>query len=405
MASRLGGCHPVPELLSSLAMSAFRFEPIDLPPECEELRREVRAFAAEELRAGHWTPNSDFLVLRSAAFSRRLGARGWIGMTWPKRYGGHERSMLERYVVTEELLAAGAPVGAHWIADRQSAPLLLRYGSEAQRQEFLPGIARGEIYFCIGMSEPDSGSDLASIRTRAVPVAGGWEVSGTKVWTSYAHESHFAITLVRSSGAAGDRHQGLSQLILDLKALGVTIRPIVNLAGNHDFNEIVLDRVFVPTERLVGREGEGWRQVTSELAFERSGPERFLSAHQLLVELIRRAGADLGAGRDEPRIAEAVGRLAAQLWTLRQMSLSVAGMLQAGETPNLEAALVKDLGNAFEREVPELVRLIAPGRRHAGGERLEQVLAEAVLHAPSWTLRGGTREILRGIIARGLGLR
>jgi acyl-CoA dehydrogenase len=386
-------------------MSAFRFEPIDLPPACEELRREVRAFVADELRAGYWTPNSDFGSHRSAEFSRRLGARGWIGMTWPKRYGGHERSMLERYVVTEELLAAGAPVGAHWIADRQSAPLLLRHGSEAQRQEFLPGIARGEIYFCIGMSEPDSGSDLASIRTRAVPVAGGWEVSGTKVWTSYAHESHFAITLVRSSGAAGDRHQGLSQLILDLKTPGVTIRPIVSLAGDHDFNEIVLDHVFVPAERLVGREGEGWRQVTSELAFERSGPERFLSAHQLFVELIRRAGADLGAARDEPRVAEAVGRLAAQLWTLRRMSLSVAGMLQAGETPNLEAALVKDLGNAFEREIPELVRLIAPGRRHAGGERFEQVLTEAVLHAPSWTLRGGTREILRGIIARGLGLR
>jgi acyl-CoA dehydrogenase len=381
-------------------MSAFRFEPIDLPPVCEELRGEVRAFIADELKAGRWVPDSDFLVHRSAAFSRRLGARGWIGMTWPKEYGGHERTMLERYVVTEELLAAGAPVGAHWIADRQSAPLLLRFGSEAQRRAFLPGIARGEIYFCIGMSEPDSGSDLAAVSTRAAPVAGGWEVSGTKLWTSYAHEAHFAITLVRTAPAADDRHQGLSQLILDLHAPGVTIRPIINLAGDHDFNEIVLDRVFVPADRLVGREGEGWRQVTSELAFERSGPERFLSAYQIVVELIRHAGPAA-----EPRIAEAVGRLAAQLWTLRRMSLSIAGMLQAGEMPNLEAALVKDLGNAFEREIPELARLVALGRRRAGTERLEAVLAAAVLHAPSWTLRGGTREILRGIIARGLGLR
>ena len=386
-------------------MSAFRFEPIDLPPLCEELRSEVRAFVAEELKAGHWVPDSDFLVHRSAAFSRRLGARGWIGMTWPERYGGHGRSMLERYVVTEELLAAGAPVGAHWIADRQSAPLILRFGTEAQRQEFLPGIARGEVYFCIGMSEPDSGSDLAAVRTRAVPVKGGWEVTGTKLWTSYAHESHFAITLVRTAAAEGERHRGLSQIILDLKAPGVTIRPIINLAGDHDFNEIVLDQVFVPAERLVGEEGEGWRQVTSELAFERSGPERFLSAYQILVELIRHAGPDSGENRASPRLAEAVGRLAAQLWTLRRMSLSIAGMLQAGEMPNLEAALVKDLGNAFEREIPELVRLVAPGRRRAGAERLEAVLAEAVLHAPSWTLRGGTREILRGIIARGLGLR
>ena len=157
--------------------------------------------------------------------------------------------------------------------------------------------------------------------------------------------------------------------------------------------------MFVPADRLVGKEGDGWRQVTSELAFERSGLERFISSFQLLVELMRRAGPD-----PEPQIAEAVGRMTAHLWTLRRMSLSIAGMLQAGETPNLEAALVKDLGNAFEREIPDLVRLLAPGRR-AAGERFEQVLAETVLHAPSWTLRGGTREILRGIIARGLGLR
>jgi acyl-CoA dehydrogenase len=380
--------------------TAFRFDPVELPPECEALRVEVREFISGDLAAGLWMPNSDFGSHRSAAFSRRLGARGWIGMTWPKRYGGGERSMLERYVVTEELLAAGAPVGAHWIADRQSAPLLLRYGTEEQRLAFLPGIAKGEIFFCIGMSEPDAGSDLASIRTRATPVAGGYEITGTKIWTSYAHEAHFAITLVRTSPAEGDHHHGLSQLILDLKAPGVTIRPIINLAGDHDFNEIVLDRVFVPAGRLVGKEGEGWRQVTSELAFERSGPERFLSSFQLFIELVRRAGPDPAA-----QIAEAVGRLTTHLKSLRRMSISIAGMLQGGETPNLEAALVKTLGNAFEREIPEIVRLLAPALPCAADNHFEGVLAETILHAPSWTLRGGTPEILRGIIARGLGLR
>ena len=378
----------------------FRFDPIKLPPACEALRAEVREFIAGELAAGLWAPNSDFGSHRSAAFSRRLGARGWIGMTWPKRYGGGERSMLERYVVTEELLAAGAPVGAHWIADRQSAPSLLRFGTEEQRLAFLPGIAKGEIFFCIGMSEPDSGSDLASIRTRAVSAAGGYEVTGTKIWTSYAHESHFAITLVRTGSAEADRHRGLSQLILDLKAPGITIRPIINLADDHDFNEVVLDRVFVPADRLVGREGEGWRQVTSELAFERSGPERFFSSFQVLVELIRRASPD-----PEPQIAEAVGRMTAHLRILRRMSLSIAARLEAGETPNLEAALVKDLGNAFERSVPEVGRLLAPSLRPDTNDRFEEVLADTILHAPSWTFRGGTPEILRGIIARGLGLR
>jgi alkylation response protein AidB-like acyl-CoA dehydrogenase len=378
----------------------FRFDPVELPPECEALRAEVRAFIADELAAGRWVPNSDFGSHRAADFSRRLGARGWIGMTWPKKYGGGERSFLERYTVTEELLAAGAPVGAHWIADRQSGPLLLRFGSEAQRAEFLPGITRGETFFSIGMSEPDTGSDLASVRTRAVPVCGGYEVTGAKVWTSYAHESHYAITLVRTGPADGDRHRGLTQLIVDLKAPGVTIRPIVNLAGEHDFNEVILDRVFVPSERLVGHEGDGWHQVTSELAFERSGPERFLSAHQVLRALVQRAGAS-----SDPRVADALGRMVAELWTLRRMSLSVAGRLQAGEMPNLEAALVKDLGNAFERSIPEQARVVAPGRIGAGDDELERALAAAVLYAPSWTLRGGTREILRGIIARGLGLR
>jgi acyl-CoA dehydrogenase len=381
-------------------MSVFRFDSVELPPESEALRREVRGFVADELGAGLWRPNSDFGSHRSAAFSRRLGARGWIGMTWPKRYGGGERSFLERYVVTEELLAAGAPVGSHWIADRQSGPLLLRFGTEEQREEFLPGITRGEIFFAIGMSEPDSGSDLASIRTRAVKVDGGYEVTGAKVWTSYAHESHFAITLVRTGPAGDDRQRGLTQLILDLKAPGVTIRPIVNLAAEHDFNEVILDGVFIPEHRRVGAEGDGWTQVTSELAFERSGPERFLSAHQVFRGLVARAGSD-----PEPQLAEALGRLGASLWTMRRMSLSVAGMLQAGETPNLEAALVKDLGNAFERELPEIARLAMPGARQGDRDEFERSLAEAVLHAPSWTLRGGTREILRGIIARGLGLR
>src|SRR5882757_10640719 len=224
--------------------AAFHFDPIELPPECEALRGEVREFIAGELDAGLWVPNSDFGSHRSAAFSRRLGARGWIGMTWPRRYGGGERSTLERYVVTEELLVAGAPVTAHWTADRQSGPLLLRFGTEAQRQRFLPAICRGESYFCIGMSEPDSGSDLASIRSRAVPVAGGWELTGAKIWTSRAHVAHCMIALVRTSPVEPDRHAGLSQILIDLKSPGITIRPIRNLAGAEDFNEVHFDRVF-----------------------------------------------------------------------------------------------------------------------------------------------------------------
>jgi alkylation response protein AidB-like acyl-CoA dehydrogenase len=280
----------------------LRFEPPELPEGTLELRREVREFLAGR----SFKPKVDaWLSGWDAEFSRALGERGWLGMTWPKRYGGHERSALERYTVIEELLAAGAPVTAHWIADRQSGPLLLRYGSEEQRQRFLPAIARGECYFAIGMSEADSGSDLASVRTAARKEAGGYRLRGSKLWTSGAHRAHFMITLVRTGPAEPDNHHGLSQLIVDLHGEGVEIRPVRLLTGEHHFNEVILDDAFVPAEMLVGEEGDGWRQVTSELAYERSGPERLLSTFPLLAELNRVARGEVAR--------ESIGRLVARL--------------------------------------------------------------------------------------------
>jgi acyl-CoA dehydrogenase len=377
----------------------FAFPVFELPPEAEALRREVRAFIAEEQRAGRWQAGGDFASHYDPAFSRRLGARGWLGLTWPRQYGGQERSMLERLALSEELLAANAPVAAHWIADRQSGPLLLRYGSEAQRREFLPRIARGELFFSIGMSEPDAGSDLASVRTRAVRVPGGWRIDGQKVWTTFAHLNHYAIVLARTGEPGASRHEGLSQFIVDLKAPDVKVRPIVNMAGQSEFNEVIFTGTRVAEDRLVGEPGNGWRQVTSELAYERSGPERFLSFIRLAEAALRAAGPE-----PSPRVREALGRTSAKLLALRSMSIAVAAQLQRGEMPNLEAALIKDLGTAFEREQIGVYRMLqtefaAPGAEYLGA------LAETTLYAPSWTLRGGTREILRGIVARGLGMR
>ncbi len=371
------------------------FEPTRLPGEAEALRAEVRDFVARELPPDYW-PNSDFNEGHSPDFSRKLGKRGWIGMTWPKRFGGSERTFFERYVVTEELLAAGAPVSAHWIADRQSGPLLLNYGSEDQCRRYLPRIACGECFFSIGMSEPNSGSDLASVRTRAERVSDGWVVNGTKIWTTDAHRNHYIITLVRTAPPSENRHAGLSQLLIDLGGKGVTVRPIRNLAGGEDFNEVVFEDCFVGDDEVVGEPGNGWTQVTSELGYERSGPERFLSAFRVLVEFVRAVGAEPAPGE-----AALIGRLASHLMTLRRMSISVAGMLQKGSSPVVESALVKSLGNDFEKLLGELVRLQAP-TGHAG---LEKCLRQTLLHSPSFTLRGGTREILRGVIARGLGLR
>jgi alkylation response protein AidB-like acyl-CoA dehydrogenase len=377
----------------------LRFPIFEFPPQAEALRAEVRAFIRDEIAAGLWSPGGDYASHYDTAFSKRLGKRGWLGMTWPKRYGGHERSMLERLVVNEEVLAASAPVAAHWIGDRQSGPLLLRYGTESQREEFLPKLVRGEIFFSIGMSEPDSGSDLASVRTRAVKVQGGWTITGRKIWTTFAHRNDYAIVLARSGDAGATRHGGLSQFIVDLKAKDVKVRPIVNMAGQKEFNEVLFDDAFVPDERLVGEPDNGWQQVTSELAFERSGPERYLSS-------IRLAEAALACARAKPtpRVREALGRMSAKLIALRAMSIAIAAQLQNGEMPNLEAALIKDLGNAFEREQLAVFRAIGTELPQQSDD-YKSALAESTIYAPSWLLRGGTREVLRGLVARGLGIR
>lgn len=380
-------------------MQELTIKPCTLDAGCEALRQEVRAFLADALaemmprqKAENW---SGF----DAGFSRKLGQRGWLGMTWPQQYGGHERSMLERYVVIEELLAAGAPVGAHWIGDRQSGPLLLRYGSEQMKQKMLPKMARGEIFLCIGMSEPDTGSDLASIRSRADRTKDGWVVNGTKLWTTIAHRAQYMIALLRTDPAGENRHAGLSQFLIDLSTPGIEIRPIRNLMGEAHFNEVVFENVVIPADSLIGRQGDGWKQVTAELGFERSGPERYLSSIQLMIEMLD------SAARDNPRHTVALGRLVAEFATLRQMSLGVAGMLARGENPALLASIVKDQGALLEQKIPEIAHDLFGVDLGLRDSSLAEVMAYVVQAAPSFSLRGGTREILRGIIAKGLGLR
>ena len=382
-------------------MEDFHFKLGQLPPEAEALREEVREFINQQLDGFPAVTRSQTWSGGDAEFSRLMGKKGWIGMTWPKQYGAAERSALERYVVLEEMLVAGAPVALHWVADRQSGPLLLKFGTEKQRQRFLPPIIRGESYYCIGMSEPNSGSDLASIRTRAKKTTQGWVINGSKIWTSKAHMSHFMIALVRTQPVDSEkRHAGMSQFLIDMSAPGITVRPIQNMAGDAMFNEVLFEDVEVPEDMLVGEEGKGWGQVSAELAYERSGPERYLSSYRLIYELV----VELAKTPSE-RNAIGLGRLVAHIATLRQMSLSIATMLKAGENPNLAAALVKELGVSFEQGIPERAHDLMGRAPLIGGNNLDQVMAYLTQATRSFSLRGGTREIMRGIIARGLGLR
>ncbi len=383
---------------------ALRFDPIRLPPHCQELRKEVRAFLAEEVARGTFNPNNPKADPESAdAFSRRVGERGWIGMTWPKKYGGQERSFLERYVVTEEMRVANAPTRRFFVADRQSGPTLIRYANESIKQNILPRIIRGEVAFCIGMSEPGSGSDLFAAKTKATKTEGGWLINGTKIWTSNAHQSDYMIGLFRTSPPTKEnRRHGLTSFLVDMKTPGITCNLIGQMSGQKEFNEVVFDNALIPDDHVIGEIDGAWKQATSELAYERSGPERFLETYGALSELVRAIG-----DKPDTRAAEGIGRLVAQLHTLRRMSVSVAGMLEAGKEPVVEAAIVKDLGTIWEQALPhrarELAAFLSPDS--SNHETLEQRLAFYLKIAPKLTIQGGTTEVLRGIIARGLGLR
>lgn len=375
-----------------------------LPDAAEALRPAIRELIARETCAMSMADRSRSWMGYSADFSRALAKSGFLGLTLPTAYGGRAMGPLARFVVVEELLSAGAPVAAHWIADRQSAPLILKFGSEEQRQKYIPAICRGEIFFSIGMSEPNAGSDLSAVKTRAVRKSdGSWRLTGSKIWTTNAHLNHYMIALVRTSGDVDSRHAGLSQFIIDLSLPGVVIRPIADINGELDFCEIFFDDVILSADCLVGKDGAGWAQVGAELAFERSGPERIYSSIILLDAWIRHVGQS-GCG-DTKRTA-LVGSLMAQIAVLRQVSIAVTAQLENGKSPVTEAALIKDLGNSFEQLVPQIIAddLGSHPDEAVDGELLHTLKLMTQI-APSFSLRGGTREILRGIIARGLGLR
>lgn len=362
--------------------------------ELTELRRRVQTFVNEWRSEGRFAPRCDaWLRGHDLNFSRALAERGWIGMSWPHDVGGGGRSNVARMVVTEELLRAGAPVAAHWMADRQIGPAILRHGSAELQKRFLPPIARAEITFCVGLSETESGSDLASVRTVAEPADDGWRIRGHKVWTSHAHRSSHAYVLART-GRDGSKYDGLTEFIVDMGADGVTVRPIHDLNGEHHFNEVTFDDVFVPAENVLGTVGNGWQQVTEQLAFERGGMERVLSTYPLLKSILSARTAQT------PRLSRQIGETLATASTLRRMALRIAAGMDAGEAPTHDAAVLKDLGTSFESSVNDLARAVldiepdplAPG--DAG------LLADGVLAAPGFTIRGGSTQVLRTIVSK-----
>ena len=381
----------------------FQFPGLKFDEDADQLRHDVRAFLAAERESGGFVPAADCWVSHADPdFSRKMGQRGWLGMTWPEIYGGRNRPNHHRFVVTEEMLAAGAPVAAHWVADRQTGSHILAYGTEEQKRSILPRIAAGECFTAIGMSEPQAGSDLAAIKTKVRKTDKGWLLSGRKIWSTGAHFSHYMIVLARTSPAEGrNRQVGLSQFLVDLSLPRIEISGIQDLGGTPHFNETLFEEVELPADALLGQEGNGWAQCMGELALERSGPERFLTT----LVVLETALPVLAENSDDRRAAQ-IGSLLANLRVLRRMSLGVAKMLDDGASPATAAAVVKEMGNRLENDVIAHLRSMLSGIPRAHWpEGLATLLRDAILHLPSNTLRGGTIEILRGIIAREMGMR
>ena len=385
--------------------AALRFDPIRLPPECEELRKEVRAFLADEIAAGTFDPHQPNREDADAPeFSRRVGAKGWIGMTWPKKYGGHERSFLERYVVTEELRVANAPTRRFFVADRQSGPVLLKYAPEHIKMDILPRICRGEVCFAIGMSEPNSGSDLFAAKTKATKTDGGWLINGTKIWTiigAYRRLHDRDVPhLAADQGKPPSRPDPVPGRHEDAghhRSIRSTRSP-----GSTNSTRWCSRTPSCPTITCWAKSTAPGSRRPASSPTSAAGPERFLETFYVLTELVRALGE-----KPDTRSAEGIGRLVAQLHTLRRMSVSVAGMLQAGKEPVVEASIVKDIGTIWEQKLPHRVRDLAAFVEENATNRatLEKQLSFATMIAPKLTIQGGTTEVLRGIIARGLGLR
>jgi alkylation response protein AidB-like acyl-CoA dehydrogenase len=369
------------------------------------LREDVRRFVADTLPP-EAACDDGWIVGFSREFSRALGRRGWIGFTWPKRYGGAEGTYLERLIITEELLRAGAPVGAHWLADRQIGPSLLAHGSESQREELLPRICRGEVVFCIGMSEPNAGSDLASLRTRAVEDGDHFVIDGHKIWTTAAHEADYCYLVARTDVAAA-KHKGISEFILDMRTPGITVRPIVDMVGEHHFNEIFFENVRIPRSSLVGEKNRGWYQIAGQLDYERSGIERLLSNHRIFVDVC--AYARQHGVTSDPLIRDRIASIETRLSIGRWLIYRVAWLLTQGIIPNKESALTKAFATELEQDIAELAgQILGPHSQLRPGShaaRLAGRVARALAFAPSYTIMGGTSTILRNIMAlRGLGL-
>ncbi|MGI9578607.1 MAG: acyl-CoA dehydrogenase family protein [Microthrixaceae bacterium] len=359
-----------------------------MPTEVLALAAEARSVAAEWTAELSATEDS-WLVGTSREFSVELARRGWLGMTWPTEWGGHGRSPLERFVVVEELISAGAPIATSWFADRQIGPTLLQFGNDEQRRRWLPEIIAGTSAWSIGMSEPDAGSDVSAIRTRAVRNGDTWVLDGAKVWTSGAAAADWCYLIARTDPDAPP-HKGLSEFVVDMASTGIEVRRIRDATGNDHFCEVLLDGVEVPAANLVGAQNGSFQQVMRQMEHERGGIDRLVSNRRLYLDARDRADAEA------PLVRQQIAKIES-LYTLgRHMVLREV----LGQAPKGWSAVTKTLCTEFEQDVAAFCATVA------GPDALVwNRFSRGLCYAPAYTLMGGTTQVLRNIIGeRMLGL-
>ena len=380
--------------------------------EQNELREEVREFLEDEIKHDLWQPTCDaWIMAYDPEFTRRVAAKGWIGLTWPKKYGGQERSFIDRLIVTEEMLRYGAPAACHWFADRQIGGAIVHYGTDEQKEEILPKILKGEAYVGLGMSEPEAGSDLASLKTRATEDGDDYVIDGQKVWTSGGSHMNM-IYLVARTDPNVVKHKGISEFLFETSLSGITVRPIVDITGGVHFNEVFFDGVRVPKKYLIPEKNRGFYQVVNQLDYERSGMERLMANYPLfeaLVQYVRETECNGKPLAEDPVVRSRIAQLKIELEIGRLHMYRVAAVMDQGRAPNWESSMSKAYGTAFEQrlastaiDITGLYGQLTPESRWVP---MQGMAYHSYLSSKGYSLQAGSSEVLKNILAlRKLGL-
>ena len=380
--------------------------------EQESFRQEVRDFLEKELKQGSFEPSCDAWIQGySPEFTTKVAEKGWIGLTWPEEYGGQGRNDIDRLILTEEMLRYGAPAACHWFADRQIGRSLIAYGTEEQKRELLPKILKGEALIGLGMSEPQAGSDLASLQTRAVEDGDYYVINGQKMWTSCARYMNYVYLVARTDPDA-PKHRGISEFIIDASLPGITIRPIVDITGSEAWGEVFYDDVRVPKGCIIGEKNRGFYQILNQLDYERAGLERLMGNYPLFDAIIqftretKRNGLSLS---QDTLIRHKLAQLQIEFDVGRLLTYRVVLVMDEGRAPNVEAAMAKAYCTTFEqrlaRVATEILGLYGQLLAESRWAPILGMAPHSYLGSKGYSLQAGTTEVLKNIVAtRGLGL-